>query len=111
MREAIRLDPTEPRAVRFYARAVGVDGPEDRLRQVREWLLAALERQPADAELLTSLGAVEYALNEPLHAVETWEEACRYAPAPAELLSELATAYRAVGRPAQAAEVEARIPP
>jgi len=111
MREAIRLDPTEARAVRWYARTVDLSGPTDRLGQVRGWILAALERQPADAELLAALGRVEYALDQPLRAVEAWEEACRYAPADPVLLASLAEAYRAVGRDAQAHAIEERIRP
>jgi tetratricopeptide (TPR) repeat protein len=111
MREALRIDPAEARAVRYYARAVDLAGPVDRVRQVRGWLLAALERVPADAGLLDSLGQVEYALHDPLRAAEAWEEACRYAPADTALLTHLAAAYRDVGRPSQAAAVEARIQP
>ncbi|MDP2315544.1 MAG: tetratricopeptide repeat protein [Pseudomonadota bacterium] len=111
MREAIRLDPADARAVRWYVRTVGIDGPADRLRQVRGWVLAALERQPADAELLAALGRVEYALKQPLRAVEALEEACRYAPADDALLASLAEAYRAVGRDAQANAIEERIRP
>ncbi len=111
MREAIRLDPADARAVRWYARTVALDGPADRLRQVRGWILAALERQPADAELLAALGHVEYALEQPLRAVEAWEEACRYGADDPALLASLAEAYRAVGRDAQATELEERIRP
>jgi tetratricopeptide (TPR) repeat protein len=111
MLEAIRLDPAEARAVRWYARAVDLGGPPDRLREVRGWILAALERQPADAELLAALGRVEYALDQPLRAVEAWEEACRYAPADPVLLASLAEAYRAVGRDAEAHALEERIRP
>ncbi|MDP2311059.1 MAG: tetratricopeptide repeat protein [Pseudomonadota bacterium] len=111
MREAIRLDPADSRAVRWYARTVALDGSADRLRQVRGWILASLERQPADAELLAALGRVEYALKQPLRAVEAFEEACRYAPADPALLASLAEAYRAVGREAQAHAIEERIEP
>ncbi|MES2642182.1 MAG: tetratricopeptide repeat protein [Myxococcota bacterium] len=111
MREAIRLDPADARAVRWYARTVPLDGSADRLRQVRGWILASLERQPADAELLAALGRVEYALKQPLRAVEAFEEACRYAPADNALLASLAEAYRAVGRDAQAHAIEERLHP
>ncbi len=111
MREALALDPAEPRAARFYARAVDLDGPADRLRQARGYVLAALERQPGDAELLATLGRVEYALHQPLRAVEAWEEACRYARPDADLLARLAATYREVGRPEQARLLEERYRP
>ncbi|MFZ5482057.1 MAG: tetratricopeptide repeat protein [Myxococcota bacterium] len=109
MREALRLDPGEGRAARYYARAVRQAGDGDRLKQVRGWLLAALERNPADADLLDSLGQIELAMHEPLRAVDAWEEALRYRPGDPDLLRELAAAYREVGRSEQAEALEARL--
>lgn len=108
MREALQLDPTEARAARFYGRAVADAPVAERLEQARGHVLAALERQPADAELLAVLGRVEYALNQPLRAVEAWEEACRYARPDADLLARMAAVYREVGRPEAARLLEER---
>ncbi len=108
MREALALDPGEARAARFYARSVDLAGPPDRLRQARGFLLAALERQPADADLLATLGRLEYALQQPLRALDAWEEACRYAPPDADLLGRLTAVYRELGRPDQARLLEER---
>ncbi len=107
MREALRMDPAEPRAARYLVNSLDFEGSPERIRQVRSWVLAALERAPADAGLLAALGRVEEALGDPLRAVEAWEEALRYGPADPLLLSRLATAYRAVGRAHQAAALEA----
>lgn len=110
MREALAVDPAEPRAARFFAGAIGPDGTPERQKQARDFVLAALERQPADAGLLTALGEVEYRLHQPLQAVEAWEEACRYQRPDATLVQHLARAYRDVGRPEQAQALEARFP-
>ena len=99
MREALRIDPAERRAARYYAGAVGLGEAPERLRLVRGWLLASLERYPGDPELLDSLGQVELGLQSPLRAVDAWEEALRYVPGDAALLRQLSEAYRAIGRP------------
>lgn len=113
MREALRLDPSDARAARYYAEALDETTSQDRYEQVRGWILAALERHPADAGLLDALAQVEVGLNAPLRAVDAWEEAVRYAPGDAALLQKLADAYRTVGRSelADALEANAGGPP
>jgi tetratricopeptide (TPR) repeat protein len=108
MREALGIDPSEPRAARFYARAVGKDAPAERLRQARGYLLASLERQPADPDLLATLGGIEYALRQPLRALDAWEESLRYATPDAALVQQLAATYREVGRTEDARRLEER---
>lgn len=109
MREALRIDPGERHAARYYAHAVVTDGVgAERLNQVRGWLLAALERSPADADMLDALGQVELGLSSPLRAAEAWEEALRYAPEQPGVRRRLADVYRSVGRVDQAAAVEGR---
>lgn len=110
MREALVYDPAEPRAAEFFAAAVRSDASPERLKQARAFVLAALERQPADAALLTALGEVEYTLHQPLQAVEAWEEACRYKRPDATLVQHLARVYREVGRVEQAKALEDRFP-
>lgn len=81
MREALRLDAGDARAARFMAREGGWRGSPERLLQARAWLEQALERRPADVELLDALAGVEMELEQPLRAAAAWEEALRYRPA------------------------------
>lgn len=108
MREALKLDATEARAARYWADALDDEAPVDRRRQARAWLVAALERHPADATLLDALAEVELGLDAPLRAVDAWEEAVRYAPGDPALSRKLAAAYRAVGRSELADALEAQ---
>ena len=99
MREALALDASEPAAARYYSGVVAGPGvPPERLVQARGFLLAALERKPAEAGLLGALAAVEMNLGNPAAAAQTLEEARRYAPGDIALARRLAAAWTEVGR-------------
>lgn len=111
MREALELDEGEPEAARYYSGVVvAPEASSDRLAQARGYLLAALERRPADTGLLDGLARVEMDLGHPARAAALWEEARRQSPSDETLALRLAAAWEEVGRSEDARRLRAAFP-